>query len=835
MRPCPALLLLVAACACRLGEKPDALYQQAEREMRHQNLDAALALAEQGLKPFQERPESPWHWRFLLLKAEILAGKGRAADALKLLDRSAPGPPDAELAARLKMQQGYATFRLSRYYESLRLLDEALRIAADLNSPALVAEIQNKRGPPLVRLVQPAKAEECFRDALEQARRAGDFYLEVSALGNLGAARLFGERFDEAILYFEQMLPPARKGGYPRIIARTLHNLGICYRNLGDIDRALRYYHEAEPLYVQAGDIQPTSDLLGDLGNVYVATRQYDRAADSFRKALDFSRKAGDRLYAAEWLNNLAPLSVEMGQPDAAEGYVRESLAALSKIEQPARDKGALEPLLNSARIEAARGNSSKAEEMYLRAIADASKLGTPRVLLEAQARLGSLYVRSGRWDRASRLLRDLSATIDSTRSKLRRDEWKLTFQSSIIPFYEEYVSLLMEKGETVRALEVAESGRARVLAEKLDLAGKRQTVTVAALKNKARALNAILLSFWLAPKQSYLWVVTPSAVSSFTLPPEKEIERFVEACSNLILRMEDLRTSENPAGRQLYQTLLAEAEKMIPAGSRVVVVPDGALHGMNLEALVTGGDPPRYWIESVSLAVAPSLALLDTADARAPAGDRLLLIGDPAASSSEFPRLPESATEIRDIRAQFDPAASVVLTGSGARPEEYGRAGPGRFALIHFAAHAVANRESPLDSAVILSGGPDSFKLYARDVARMPLRAELVTISACRGAGARMYAGEGLVGFSWAFLQAGARNVIAGLWDVSDRSTALLMSRLYAEQLQGKGPADALRAAKLSLLAEPAWRRPYYWAPFELFTRAAPFHSAGIGQRVKR
>jgi CHAT domain-containing protein len=457
-------------------------------------------------------------------------------------------------------------------------------------------------------------------------------------------------------------------------------------------------------------------------------------------------------------------------------------------------------------------------------------------VLLEAQARLGSQYVRAGRWDQAGRLLRDLSATIESTRSKLRRDEWKLTFQSSIVPFYDDYVGLLMEKGETARALGVAESGRARVLAEKLDLADKPQTVSAAALRNKARSLNAVLLSFWLAPKQSYLWVVTPAAVRGFPLPPEKEIERLVEICASLILRMEDLRNSQNPAGRQLYQMLLGEAERLIPAGSRVVVVPDGALHGMNLETLVTGGDRPRYWIEEVSLAVAPSLALLDAAaGARAPGDGSLLLIGDPAASSPEFPPLPESATEIRDIRAQFDPAKSTVLTGAAAKPEAYGGAEPGRFALIHFAAHAVANRESPLDSAVILSGGPDSFKLYARDVARVPLRAELVTISACRGAGAKMYAGEGLVGFSWAFLQAGARNVIAGLWDVSDRSTALLMSRVYAEQRQGKGPAEALRAAKLALLAEPAWRRPFYWAPFELFTRAAPFRATGIGGDVKR
>lgn len=836
MRWCPALILLLAALACRLGEKPDELYQQAQGEMRHQNLDAALAHIEQGLKSSQERREAAWFWRFLLLKADILAGQGRANDALRLLDRPAPGPPNADLSARLKMQQGYAKFGLNKYEESLRLLDEALRIASDLNSPALVAEIQNKRGAPLVRLVRPAEAEECFRDALEQARRAGDSYLEVSALGNLGSTRLFTGRFDEAIVSFEQMLPLARKGGSPRIVGRTLHNLGICYRNLGDIDRALQYYREAEPLYARAGEVKPNYDLLGDLGNIYVATRQHDRAADSFRKALEFSRKAGDRLYAAGWLNNLATLSIEVGDLPAAESYVRESLAALSGIEEAAQKKGALEPLLNSARVEAARGNFVKAEEMFSRAITEAKRAGVPRVVLEAQARLGSVYVRENHWDRAARAFQQLSATIESTRSKLKRDEWKLTFQSSIIPFYEEYVGLLMEKGETVRALEAAESGRARVLAEKLNLAAQPQSVTAASLQNKAHSLNAILLSFWLSPKRSYLWVVTPGAVKGFKLPPEKEIERLVEACGNLILKMEDLRDSPNPAGRQLYQALLGDAERLIPTGSRVIVVPDGALHSLNLETLVTAGERPRYWIENVSLAVAPSLALLDTAAAPMVPGERnLLLIGDPAASSPEFPALPEATNEIRDVRTQFDPEKSIVITGAGARPEAYGKAEPSRFALIHFAAHAVANRESPLDSAVILSGGPDSFKLYAHDVARIPLHADLVTISACRGAGARMYAGEGLVGFSWAFLQAGARNVIAGLWDVSDRSTALLMSHLYEEQRKGAGPADALRSAKLSLLAEPAWRRPYYWAPFELFTRSVPFRASRTRAGMKR
>ena len=125
----------------------------------------------------------------------------------------------------------------------------------------------------------------------------------------------------------------------------------------------------------------------------------------------------------------------------------------------------------------------------------------------------------------------------------------------------------------------------------------------------------------------------------------------------------------------------------------------------------------------------------------------------------------------------------------------------PDQFSHVHFTAHATANLDSPLDSAVILSGPDAAFKLYARDVAALPLHAELVTVSACRSAGERTYSGEGLVGFAWAFLRGGARRVVAGLWDVDDKSTAELMDGLYAGLAAGEPAGKALRAAKLTLL----------------------------------
>jgi CHAT domain-containing protein len=131
-------------------------------------------------------------------------------------------------------------------------------------------------------------------------------------------------------------------------------------------------------------------------------------------------------------------------------------------------------------------------------------------------------------------------------------------------------------------------------------------------------------------------------------------------------------------------------------------------------------------------------------------------------------------------------------------------------------------SQTSPLDSAIILSNGPNgAFKLYARDIKDIrPLHADLVTISACYGAGEKAYAGEGLVGLAWAFMRAGSHQVIAALWEVGDATMPKLMDDFYSQLQSGKSIPEALRLAKLNVVhAKDFHKRPYYWASLQLYT----------------
>src|SRR5205814_4011034 len=333
------------------------------------------------------------------------------------------------------------------------------------------------------------------------------------------------------------------------------------------------------------------------------------------------------------------------------------------------------------------------------------------------------------------------------------------------------------------------------------------------------------LIFYWIEQDNSYLWAITSAKTTYFRLPDTSEVRPLVKSYRKALLGMGDAQNAGGTEGRQLYAILVQPARNMIPPGSRVMVLPSETLYGLNFETLIVPGPQPHFWIEDVILATASSLSLLASGSNRAPPKEKnLLLVGD-ALPVPEFGPLPQAPAEMQTIQQYFPEPRRATLRGPQATPDAYLSSEPGRYTYVHFVAHGTASRARPLESAVILSkeSSGDIYNLYARDIVKHRLNANLVTISACNGSGTRAYSGEGLVGLSWAFLRAGAHNVIGALWEVSDASTPQLMHALYRELSQGKDPATALRDAKLSLLhssdPDTVFRKPFYWATFQIYT----------------
>jgi CHAT domain-containing protein len=83
-------------------------------------------------------------------------------------------------------------------------------------------------------------------------------------------------------------------------------------------------------------------------------------------------------------------------------------------------------------------------------------------------------------------------------------------------------------------------------------------------------------------------------------------------------------------------------------------------------------------------------------------------------------------------------------------------------------------------------------------------------------------WSGDDLFGLQRAFLQAGARTVVSGLWDVYDGSGPELMKGLFDNLAAGSPAHSALAASQRAFLkklkaskeVEP-WLHPYFWAVY--------------------
>ena len=183
------------------------------------------------------------------------------------------------------------------------------------------------------------------------------------------------------------------------------------------------------------------------------------------------------------------------------------------------------------------------------------------------------------------------------------------------------------------------------------------------------------------------------------------------------------------------------------------------------------------------------------------------------------FRRLPNTATEVRNIAALFPPTATI-RTGADASKLELLQTDLGRFKFVHFATHGFFPVEPGIrEPALVLSydGGDEGRMLLTlSEVLQLKLHSEMVVLSACNTGSGRVTRAEGVASLGTAFLAAGASSVTVSLWKVEDQSTSVLMQEFYRNLLKGMSKDAALAGARSTLFSQ-GHTNPFFWAPFVL------------------
>jgi CHAT domain-containing protein/Tfp pilus assembly protein PilF len=187
------------------------------------------------------------------------------------------------------------------------------------------------------------------------------------------------------------------------------------------------------------------------------------------------------------------------------------------------------------------------------------------------------------------------------------------------------------------------------------------------------------------------------------------------------------------------------------------------------------------------------------------------------------IPRLPGTRLEAEQILRMLSDEQCKAAFDFSANRDAAMDSEMDRYEIIHFATHGLLNNIHPELSGLVLSlfdnqRNPQDGFLRLHDILNLHLAADLVTLSACQTGLGKEIRGEGLVGLTGAFMQAGSARVMVSVWSVSDPGTCELMTRFYRGLfVDSKRPSEALREAQLSMLDDDKFNAPYYWAPFIL------------------
>lgn len=642
-------------------------------------------------------------------------------------------------------------------------------------------------GTTLISLGRPEESLRAYRRAAADFEAAGEPANRAAVLSLLAGVLDYLGATEEA---WQERLRALRLGLGERQRRLLFTSAAFSAAESGKMEAALAYAREAAALAKKEGDPLP------------LATALLHRAA--LHRIAGQRRKAAVDLAGARRLIERIP-----GTSD------RESLRGELLLESGR--------LLRTADPAAAVASLTAAEEVFRH---HDYPLHFPRLYYErahAARVLGELEAAERDLDRAV-------AAVEGQRSGTSALS-RITFLDRVHEIFEARVLHELEDGRPLAALEVSEQARARVLVDwlaQLPPASGEVTLprSVASLRPLAELRASlppasVYLQYEVTPERLLIWAVRRGGVSLETV--QVSAERLSAAVDRFHRTRH--RVLEPTAAEELHELLIRPVERHLAAAEELVVSPDESLHSLPFAAL-RDRRSGRFLLEDLRISSAPSLnahaALREREGSSDLARAALLVAAAPELDRSLHPELvplPGARREGRAIAALY-PGARLLSGDRVTRPRLLTALGTAE--IFHFAGHAVANERVPLLSALLLTptGPDDAGVLRAREVLELSLpRTRLVVLASCRSAGVVASETEGPLGLAWPFLARGVPTVIAGLWEVDDATTSELFPRFYHHLRRGSGPASALRAAQLELLAagtdDPG---SLDWAAFQLY-----------------
>jgi CHAT domain-containing protein len=645
----------------------------------------------------------------------------------------------------------------------------------------------------------------------------------------------------------------AHAAGYPTIEARSLLVHGSVSMQRGDLAASHRQYARALSLVdyrtdpdtavTAAYSTANTSRLVGDtsrgwralsgaLTSLHAVENPRRRYMVLYNASL-LAEKDGRRAAAWYFQNGALRVAIDRGVPGAiTEAYIRRAGLALSRGQAAAAaadltlaqttltrvgDRSRrryYESLLDAVSADAVTERDAAQAASRLTAAMTFFRAFEPADLPGLLLRRGRVRLRQGDTRGAKQDFSRGIDTLELIRLRTADPADQISLYDSAWELYGELVAL--HKARPSEAFQFAERGRARSLSDTV-LEPSHRISSSDAIRRRLGPRVAVL-QYQVLVDRAMLWVLRRNSMHMWELP----------IASDALARLVDdhrwsiehgFSETEATVASRLHDALLGPAAPVLADVEDLVVVADGVLSRLAFAAL-RARDTGRRLVETHTIAMAPSSNLFLWASSLPDRGigpRRAVVVGDPAFGrddTSSLRRLPGAGREARAIGALYDDPA--VLVGAQATKARFLSALPSA-EVLHVGTHTVLNEEYPGRSELLFADDVEGSARLTLDEllqarGRVPAVAVLAACGTARGTAYRM---EGVVSLARAFMEAGARQVVATLWDVGDVSAERLFVALHERLAAGVSAPQGLADVQRELIARTGSRDPRHWAPY--------------------
>nr|WP_232231844.1 CHAT domain-containing protein [Coleofasciculus chthonoplastes] len=830
--------------AIRVWQQAMQGYQDRGDRIHHALSLSYLSLAYQELGQWQEAEQT------------ITQSLNLVANLLK------PTPNHQRLLAQLLNTQAslhYAQGQMEAALDTWKQAEQAYQDAGDQTG---IFGSQINQAQVLQALGLYRRSQITLERVQTQLQTQADSLLKAAGLRSLGVALQVVGNLEESQQVLQQSLAITQRFDSASDQSATLFSLGNTARALQEFEEAIAYYQQAastaiSPLTQVEAQLNQLS-LLIETQN-WTDTQTLVPQIYAQLSNLPLNRAA---VYAQV---NFAESLIKMGSRGAGDqremGELSQYLVRAGFVDTlppSIANRKSLNPPLHPQNhtLEDHKGFPRAIAQLLARAIHQARQLNDTRAESYALGQLGHLYMETQQWleargltEKALTLAQGIQATeiayrwqwqlsqilqhqgnltgaiaanreavhtLQSLRSDLVaiNPDVQFSFRETVEPIYRNLVELLLRNQPTPEQLQ-----EARETIESLRLAELENFFREACWQVQRQAIDQI------DPQASVIYpIILPNHLAVIVSLPGKPLRYFQTDVTETQIdsTIEQLLQALNPVwstkerlrlSQQVYDWLIRPIEQELKENEikTLVFVLDGALRNLPMAALYDG---EQYLIENYNIALSVGLQLIEPRSLL-PQQLKALTAGLTEARDG-FPALPAVELEVENIAAQIPTKVFLNQQFTHQALQEQIEATP--FPVVHLATHGQFSSKAENTFLLTWNGRikvKDLDQLLQTRQRQNTNPIELLVLSACQTATGDKRAALGLAGLA---VRSGARSTLATLWSVNDESTAQLMVEFYRQLTQSQvSKAQALRQAQLTLLRQPNYQHPFYWAPFVL------------------